>query len=117
MKESWLRTTPAGDLVLTLHVQPGARKTEIAGMHGDALKLRLAAPAVEGKANACLVGFLAGELKVGRSQVELLTGATGRRKRVLVRGVSQPSVAALRRSAGDQCPAPASYTKRPSTRV
>jgi uncharacterized protein (TIGR00251 family) len=54
----WLRED--GDaLVLALHVQPGARRTEVAGIHGDALKLRLAAPAMEGKANGALRAFLA----------------------------------------------------------
>ncbi|MHB1301370.1 MAG: DUF167 domain-containing protein, partial [Burkholderiales bacterium] len=47
----WFRQEGAG-ITLTLHVQPGAKKTEVAGLHGDALKIRLAAPPVEGKANA-----------------------------------------------------------------
>ena len=115
MSETWLRFTSGGDLMLAVHAQPDARKTEIAGIHGDALKLRLAAPALGGKANACLVEFLAEQLEVGRGAIELVSGATGRRKLVRVRGVTLLSVEALRRRAADQ--RPASKTKRPSTRV
>lgn len=115
MSESWLRLTPSGELLLAVYAQPGARKTEIAGIHGDALKLRLSAPAVEGKANACLIDFLAGRLAVGRSAIELVSGASARHKLVRVRGVSRQNAEALRRSAADQ--RLASNTKRPSTRV
>lgn len=114
MSEPWLRLTPGGDLMLAVRAQPGAHKTEIAGVQGDALKLRLAAPAVAGKANACLIAFLAEQLEVGRSAIELVSGATGRRKLMRVRGVSIQGVEALRRAADQR---PASKTKRPSTRV
>ncbi|MCH2220656.1 MAG: DUF167 family protein, partial [Dechloromonas sp.] len=46
----WYRVTADGCVTLTLHIQPGAKKTELAGLHGDALKIRLAAPPVDGKA-------------------------------------------------------------------
>jgi len=75
-------------VILRLHIQPGARRTEVAGPHGDALKIRLAAPPVDGKANACLIGFLADSLGVAKSGVELLSGASARTKRVRVAGVS-----------------------------
>ena len=55
----WLRVAADGRIMLTLHIQPGARKTEFAGQHGDALKIRLAAPPVDGKANAALIAFVA----------------------------------------------------------
>lgn len=54
----WLRQD-AGTQKLTLHIQPGAKKTEVAGEHGEALKIRLAAPPVEGKANQKLIAWLA----------------------------------------------------------
>jgi hypothetical protein len=71
-------------VVLTLHVQPGARRTEVAGVHGDALKLRLAAPPVDGKANAALRAFLADAFGVPQRQVTLLRGETSRDKVVRV---------------------------------
>ena len=66
--------------MLTIHAQPGAKHTEIAGVHGDALKIRLAAPAVEGKANDELLRFLAQAFRVPRRNVALIRGEAGRRK-------------------------------------
>jgi uncharacterized protein (TIGR00251 family) len=62
MRVAWRREeTTDGEtaIVLTLHVQPGARHTEVAGTHGESLKIRLAAPPIDGKANAELLAFLA----------------------------------------------------------
>ncbi|NJD34275.1 MAG: YggU family protein [Betaproteobacteria bacterium] len=87
---SWL--VAAGDgITLRLHVQPGAKKTEVAGLHGEALKIRLAAPPVDGKANACLVAFLADQLGVAKSAVSLISGETSRAKRVHISGVEPAS--------------------------
>ena len=72
---------------LTLHVQPRASRTELAGRHGDALKVRIAAPPVDGAANAELVRFLAELLGVAKSAVEIVSGESGRRKVVAVHGV------------------------------
>ena len=74
------------DLVLSLDVQPGARKTEPAGLHGGALKLRLQARPVEGAANETLLEFLSEAFGVPRRQVELESGQQSRQKRVRVRG-------------------------------
>lgn len=65
---------------LTLHIQPGAKKTEIAGPHGDALKVRLLAPPVDGKANAALLEFLVKRLGLARSKIALISGQASRRK-------------------------------------
>ena len=70
-----------------IKVVPRARKNEIAGIEGDAVKIRLNAPPVEGKANAALIAFLAEWLAIRRAQVEIVTGETARRKVVRVRGV------------------------------
>lgn len=91
MSVAWLRSGGA-EVVLTLHVQPGARRTEIAGLHGDALKVRLAAPPVDGKANECLIGFLAEILGVAKHRVELVSGATSRSKRVRIEGIEADTV-------------------------
>lgn len=79
MAEDWLRES-AGRTTLTLHIQPGAKKTEVTGLHGDALKIRLAAPPVDGKANTALIGFVADRLGVAKSAVSLKSGQTSRRK-------------------------------------
>jgi len=73
-------------LVLDLHIQPGARRTEVAGMHGGRLKIRLAAPPVEGKANEALIAFLSEQLHVPRRNVTIASGAGSRQKRVVVEG-------------------------------
>ena len=87
----WLVADELG-VTLRLHIQPGAKKTEVAGLHGVALKIRLAAPPVDGKANACLIAFLADRLAVARSAVSLISGDTSRAKRVHVSGVGPAAV-------------------------
>ena len=88
---SWLREQHEG-VTLTLHIQPGAKKTEVAGLHGDALKIRLAAPPVDGKANAALVEFVAERLKLPKSAVCLKSGQTSRHKRVLLAGLAASAI-------------------------
>ena len=90
---SWFLADGDG-VILRLHIQPGAKKTEVAGEHGEALKIRLSAPPVDGKANACLIEFLAKQLGVAKSAVELLSGDTSRAKRVRVDGVTIDAVTA-----------------------
>ncbi|MBK7685966.1 MAG: YggU family protein [Rhodocyclaceae bacterium] len=87
----WLRDD-GGALVLTLHIQPAAKKTEIVGVHGDALKIRLAAPPVDGKANAALIKFIAAQLGVSKNSVTLISGDTARAKRLRVVGVDMSAV-------------------------
>ncbi len=70
--------------MLQVHVQPGASRTEVAGLHGDCLKIRLSARALEGEANACLIEFLAASLGVAKRAVSIEAGETTRRKRVSV---------------------------------
>ena len=91
MSDAWLRSDGA-DAVLNLHIQPGARNTEVAGLHGDALKIRLAAPPVDGKANACLIEFLAERLEVAKSRIELVGGASARAKRIRIGGMNAATV-------------------------
>lgn len=84
---SWLRADGSA-VVLTLHIQPGAKKSEIAGQHGEALKIRLAAPPVDGKANDCLIAFLAEKLGMAKNRVELISGTSSRAKRVRVSDIA-----------------------------
>lgn len=81
---SWFRYDDAQNFVLTLHVQPGAKRTEAIGLHGDALKIKLAAAPVEGKANAALLKYLAECFEVPRNQVVLKYGEKSRRKTVMI---------------------------------
>jgi len=73
-------------LTLTLHIQPGAKRSELAGLHGEALKIRLAAPPVEGRANEALLKFIAGLFDVPVRQVELKQGGQSRHKVVAITG-------------------------------
>jgi len=81
-----------GGVTFPVRVVPRASKNEVAGVQGDALKIRLTAPPVEGKANEALIAFLAQRLDVRKSQVEIVAGATSRRKIVRVMGVSPQEV-------------------------
>jgi len=75
-----------GNVELRIHCQPRASKTEIVGLHGDAIKVRLAAPPVEGQANTELCQFLARYFGVLRQEVQILSGKGTRQKRVLIKG-------------------------------
>lgn len=79
----WFRTN--GEIItLTLHVQPGAKRSEITGLHGDALKLKLAAPPIEGRANEALLRLIADLFEVPLRQVELKQGGQSRHKVVAI---------------------------------
>ena len=84
---AWRREDGNG-VVLMLHVQPGAKRSEVAGIHGEGvaarLKIRLAAPPVEGKANAELLRFLASAFGVPQRAVLLLRGESSRQKTVQI---------------------------------
>ena len=91
----WFKQAADGRLTLTLHIQPGAKKTEFAGLHGDALKIRLAAPPVDGKANEALIRFVADQLGLAKSSVNLKSGQTSRRKVLEVIGATAAAVARI----------------------
>jgi len=80
---SWYQSGPDG-LTLHVHAQPGAKRTEVAGLYGDSVKVRLASPPVDGKANECLIEFLARRLVVKRAQITIARGTNSRRKTVFV---------------------------------
>jgi uncharacterized protein (TIGR00251 family) len=91
----WLRLAADGRITLTLHIQPGAKKTEFAGLHGDALKIRLAAPPVDGKANEALLRFVGETLGLPRAAVSLKSGQASRRKVLEICGATLEAVAHL----------------------
>jgi len=82
-----VRDTKAG-AVLSVHIQPKASTTECVGIHGDALKIRVAAPPVDGAANDELIRFLARRLSIPSTSVQIHSGACGRHKRVLIKGAT-----------------------------
>ena len=84
-----------GGFVLRVHVQPRASRSEITGLHGDSVKVRLRAPPVDGAANDELVRFLAELLDIRRDDISLISGATGRSKRLFIRGPVDRLVAVL----------------------
>jgi len=84
-----------GTVIFSVRVQPRAKKDEIAGEMGGALKVRLRAPAVEDRANEALVEFLAQLLKTPRAAVRILSGERSRTKRVEIRGVTRQQILAL----------------------
>lgn len=77
----------AEGVVLHVHVQPGAGRSAVVGRHGDSLKVRVAAPPVEGRANEATRALLADALGVGKAEVELTGGEASRSKRFRLRGI------------------------------
>jgi uncharacterized protein len=80
--------------ILTVHVQPNSSRTECVGMHGDALKIRLAARPIDGAANDELIRFIAEQCMVPRAHVRLQAGAEARRKRLCVQGITAQALLA-----------------------
>lgn len=80
-------TAVDGGVVLAVHAQPGARRTEVVGRHGEAIKIRVAAPPIDDRANEALVAFLAAAFGVRRSAVTIRSGSASRHKRVLISGI------------------------------
>lgn len=81
-------------VILAVHVQPKASRTESVGIHGDALKIRVAAPPADGAANKELLRYLAKKLSVAVSTIHVESGASGRHKRIRVEGVTTEHVTA-----------------------
>ncbi|MGD0888076.1 MAG: DUF167 domain-containing protein [Acidobacteriaceae bacterium] len=73
---------------LPVRVHPGARRNAITGIHDGALKVSLTTPPTDGRANQALIAFLAGELRIPRARVTLLTGATSRSKSLRIAGLT-----------------------------
>ena len=85
----WLKEDDQGVLFKIL-VQPRASHTKIAGLHGDALKITLTAPPVDGAANKMVIAYLAKCLGVPKSRIEIKTGQTGRQKQILLHFTATP---------------------------
>jgi len=79
-------------VVITVKVVPGSRRTESAGLHGQAYKIKIAAPPEKGKANKMLLAFLAGQLNIKKNAIQIKSGKTSSVKQVLLRGVTKQDV-------------------------
>lgn len=95
----WLRGLADG-FVLELHVQPGAKRNEVVGLHGDRLKVKIAAPPIEGAANQEVCAFVAELFRIPRTSVSVQRGLQSRQKSVVVSGTTAlpASIAAFLRS-------------------
>jgi len=100
MNTAWYQFDAARQrLILTLHIQPNAKRTSVAGLHGEALKIRVAAPAVDGAANTALLAFLKKAFGVPLANIHLKHGAGGRRKIVEIDAPAQPPESLLSQAA------------------
>lgn len=81
--ESWIKNHPKGG-VLLLHIQPGASKTELTGLHGDRIKVKIKAPPRDGEANAAVIEYFSEILKVAKAKIFLVRGESSRQKDLLV---------------------------------
>lgn len=88
------------DLILKVRLQPGARRDEVTGIHGDSLKVRVTAPPTEGRANARLAKFLARELGAAKGAVSVEKGQKGKDKVLRLAGVTAEGFAAARKRWG-----------------
>jgi len=76
------------NFIFTVYLQPGARKSEIAGLHDGHIKIRIKAPPIDGKANSALIDFLSAFLEVPKSSVSILSGEKSRLKKVSIANLS-----------------------------
>jgi hypothetical protein len=79
-------------ITLKIHLHPRASRDEIVGLHGDALKVRITAPPIEGRANLALQRFIAKKLNLSASQVEIMAGQRSREKILKISGVTHEDV-------------------------
>lgn len=98
-------TWQGDDLVLRCHLQPKASRSEFCGSHDERLKLRIAAPPVEGRANTELIAFLAKAFGVAQRAVSIESGSSGRRKTIRIAAPQTlPPELGIARAAGHQKP-------------
>jgi uncharacterized protein (TIGR00251 family) len=79
-------------ITLKIHLLPRASRDEICGLHGDAIKVKVTAPPIEGKANKALQRFIAEKLNLASSQVEIMAGRRSREKILRISGISRAAM-------------------------
>lgn len=99
MSGDYFDVTAEGDIVVRLHVQPGAGRTAVSGRHGDAVKIKVAAPPTGGRANEACVALVADLFGVEKSAVSLTHGESSRTKRIKVTGIEPDDARKLLASA------------------
>ena len=97
----------ADGTVLALHIQPGAKRSGVSGMYGDAVKIAVKSPPVDGKANRALCQFVADKLDIPVGAVRLVAGATGRDKRLHIAGKKPEDIWRARSSTSSRRPSSA----------
>jgi uncharacterized protein (TIGR00251 family) len=120
MVDDLYRVQDDGSILLSVHAQPGAGRSAVVGRHGDALKIRVAAPPQGGRANEALTALLAEEFGLKAGGVELIGGGASRTKRFKLTGIeAEDFVRALERlvgRAGSGQGQPGNVTGRPDVR-
>lgn len=91
MDSSWIHPG-AGGTAITVHASPRSAADAVQGLHGDALKIRLHAPPVDGKANKTLIEFLSRKLNIPKASIILKSGANQRRKVIIITGLSKSEI-------------------------
>ena len=91
----YLQSLTDGNFLLSLYVQPRASRNELAGLHGNALKLRLTTPPVDGKANKAAISFFSKLLKIPKSAIIIKSGLQSRSKKVLLSGLEEHDIRRL----------------------
>jgi len=85
----FLQVLPDGELILSLYVQPRSSRNELVGLHGEALKLRLTTPPIDGRANKAVIAFLSKRLKIPKSALTIRSGLQSRSKKVVLSGLDE----------------------------
>ena len=91
MNQGWINRSD-DSVIITVHAVPRAATAAVQGLHGDALKIRLHAPPVDGKANEALISFLSEKLNIPKSNITLKSGLSQRRKIIAINGLSKSEI-------------------------
>lgn len=83
----WLIEKP-NEIILSIHAQPGAKRSNIVGLYGDKLKIAIATPPVDGKANKALIAYIAKILEIPKSKLKIISGESSREKRIRIHGIN-----------------------------
>lgn len=83
----WLNEK-ADEVIINVHAQPGAKRSAIVGLYGDKLKIAIATPPVDGKANKALIAYIAKTLEIPKSKINIISGESSREKRIRIQDIT-----------------------------